>query len=78
MLSKNYFGRACKNNILVKEKILNYFCTGCPKSAVRGCILNFCIRNEKLGNVKKFQVWSGMGRLSKRQKPWGGPGGGAG
>ena len=34
-------GRVWKKIFLVKEKNLNYFCTGCPKSAVRGCKLNF-------------------------------------
>ena len=41
---------------------------------MRGCNLNFWreknhrgIRNQKLGNVKKFQVWVGWRLLNKRQ-----------
>ena len=50
---------------LKEEKNLNYFCTGCPKSAMRRVLTIFLerekihrgIRNQKLGKVKKFQVW---------------------
>ena len=46
------------------QKIKKYFCTGCPKSAVRRCRQylwreknSYDIRNQKLEKVKKFKVW---------------------
>ena len=44
------------------KKNLNHIFTGCPKSALSGCILNFWIknlegiRNQMLRKVKKFLV----------------------
>ena len=39
--------------IFIKAKNKNYFCTGCPKSAVRGCKLNFFNKKLHRGNNKQ-------------------------
>ena len=55
----------CKKSILIKAKNNKYFCTGCPKSALRGCKQNFLkkkfhrgIRNQISGMspLKIFRV----------------------
>ena len=52
----------CKKIFLIKAKHKKYLCTGCPKSAVRGC------KQKSLGytqpKVGKSQEFSGMGRLT--------------
>ena len=66
----------CKKISLIKAKNLIYFCTGCPKRALRGIKIGFffqrCIRNKKFGS----QEFLGMGCLKfllvKGKKPQGG------
>ena len=66
MISKKT--RVCKKNFLIKAKNeeKKYFCTGCHKSADRGCKQNFR-ENISYGypqpKVWKSQEISGMGRL---------------
>ena len=53
-------------DFLLKQKNINYFCTGCPKVLWEGVKLDFLIffprgiRNKKVG---KSQTFSGMGCL---------------
>ena len=58
-----YFWLLCLLLFQLRFALRFYFCTGCPKSSVRGGILIFLeknprgIRNKKGGKVEKFQVW---------------------
>ena len=50
----------CYKIFLLKQKNQNYFCTGFPKSALKGGKSKFCdffIATKKLGKLKKIQTW---------------------
>ena len=63
MISKKNSTRNCKKNFLIKAKIFEYFCTGCPKSALRGGetkFLKFFLQSlvEFFLDIITFFFWS--------------------
>ena len=63
MIYKNYLNKGLYEDFfLLKQKKQKYFCTGCPKSALRRNKTKFLdfflhINNKKFGKVNNFQVW---------------------
>ena len=57
MISKNYFTRVCDKILLIKIR-KKYFCTGCHRSSVRECKLNFL----GIYNYKDVYLYSYKGR----------------
>ena len=79
MKSKNYSPRVWKRIFLLKQKNSKYFCTGCPKSALRGSKTKFfefffigasAMKSWKKSRIFRYRLPKDF--LSKGQKTTGG------
>ena len=67
VISKISSTRVCKKNFLLRQKKLNYFCIGCPNSALRvgkTLLLDFFSYGHPQQKNRKSQEFSCMGCLS--------------
>ena len=69
MITNNYFSQSLYGDLLIKGKNSKLFCTGCPKSAVRGGSIELLGKKFHMGHprqeVEKKEEVLVMGRLKK-------------